>query len=175
MSCSKKMGRCLNKDKCPLGYYKCPNGCMNLKVIKYGGKKDIVQDLLSFDKDFHVKTLRYPKPPTVMNKGIKCFARCREKGPCPAFCGEGLCCKQGDPGKLCDGETGGEKSHVCVPRPVIPKLEMASNEGAKCLDKCGGKKGREHQPEFGGERGFEEKYMNKLRKFSFFGGEGNGF
>lgn len=88
-----------------------------------------------------MKTLKVPSEPAVKNKKLRCMKKCHKKGPCEKFCGHGLCCKIGDPGKMCDGETGGEKEHVCVSRPVIPKLNILKNAGQQCLQACGGKKG----------------------------------
>ena len=70
MCCSKKMGRCLNKSKCPNGMFMCPNGCMNLRVITYvGGKTALVNDMLSFDK-VRIKGTRSGSPRGLANELI---------------------------------------------------------------------------------------------------------
>jgi len=49
--------------------------------------------------------------------GNICWDQCGETtGKCPEFCGNGLCCRQGQEWEIdgCDGSMGGEKLHICV-------------------------------------------------------------
>ncbi|CAD7969033.1 unnamed protein product [Amoebophrya sp. A25] len=140
--CSKKLGRCMNKDQCPRGYYKCHNGCMNLKKIEWHNKPNaLAAEKITLDGDFHVKSIDQVPMPRTKNKGKPCLEHCHgATGPCD-YCGNGLCCKMGEAGNRCDGDIGGEELAVCARRPVEPSKDPVRHLNEACDAVCGFEKG----------------------------------
>ncbi len=143
LCCAKKLGRCLNDSKCPAGYFKCPNGCMNLKKIELRGKNSLAANQIRFDDQFHVLTVGIPTLPKLQHINEDCWEGCSEEQGYCKWCGTGLCCKRKESGNGCDGEVGGYNNHVCVPPPVkrapahIPDKNMWQNCEAACRDQEG--------------------------------------
>ncbi|CAD7959227.1 unnamed protein product [Amoebophrya sp. A120] len=136
--CSKKLGRCMNKAKCPYGYYKCHNGCMNLKKIAYSQKGAFEREHVTVDQDFHIKSIDTAELPILRHKGQACLPHCFDKtGPCPEFCGNGMCCQKGQAGNYCDGDIGGEDKPVCVMRSVEPSAAPVDHLDQACQSQCG--------------------------------------
>merc|ERR1711988_1988919 len=66
---------------------------------------------------------------TVANEGKECYNDCgKQAGSCPNFCGELLCCKQGEvtaeSGGNCNGNMG-DKTHTCVANPARYDYKVA--------------------------------------------------
>jgi len=79
LCCAKKLGRCRNDSKCPKGFFKCPNGCMNLKKIELRGRNSLVRDKIRLDDQFHVLTVGTPQQPKLQHRNEDCWEGCREK------------------------------------------------------------------------------------------------
>jgi hypothetical protein len=73
----------------------------------------------------------------VTNFRKPCWKQCGHKsGPCPNFCGKGICCRKGVKASKCDGKVGITGGHTCSFTPTMYEEEKKKLARNKCLKAC---------------------------------------